>query len=144
ELLRVKYSTDAQTETEGAADFQGCVSGQVLESNVLPVQLAAFSGRAIMGAEFQIAFPDGERRDFFGNSLPLFDDAGAVWGGLSAYMDITDGKRRDLNDGLLQHMQAMFANVYTHAERLRIVSERLAVHFQLEQCLFAQIDGRHE
>jgi PAS domain S-box-containing protein len=143
ELLRVKYGPDGQPAHE-RSDLKARVGGKVLQDNVLPMQLAASSGRPIMGAEFQIAFPDGEKREFFGNALPLFDDSGAVRGGISAYMDITARKRRELNNSFLQQMQAAIATASSGAEILRIASERMVEHFQLEQCLFAQVDGIRE
>ncbi len=65
----------------------------MLESDQLPVQTAARTGKAVRDAELRIAFNDGSWRDIFGHAMPLVDERGNARGAVGAFVDITERKK---------------------------------------------------
>ena len=79
-----KSAPDGQKPTH----FKVLSGGVELLPHELPVQSAA-RGIEVRGNEHEVVFDDGERRHFFGNAMPLRDEAGNVRGAISAFVDIT-------------------------------------------------------
>jgi signal transduction histidine kinase/CheY-like chemotaxis protein len=79
-----KSAPDGQQPTH----FKVLSGGIELLPHELPVQSAA-RGIEVRGHEHEVVFDDGERRHFYGNAMPLHDEAGNVRGAISAFVDIT-------------------------------------------------------
>jgi len=79
-----KSAPDGQKPTH----FKVLSGGVELLPHELPVQSAA-RGIEVRGNEHEVVFDDGERRHFYGNAMPLRDEAGNVRGAISAFVDIT-------------------------------------------------------
>src|SRR5215813_7259940 len=79
-----KSAPDGQKPTH----FKVMSGGIELLPHELPVQSAA-RGVEVRGNEHEVVFDDGERRHFYGNAMPLRDEAGNVRGAISAFVDIT-------------------------------------------------------
>ncbi len=79
-----KSAPDGQKPTH----FRVLSGGRELLPHELPVQSAA-RGIEVRGNEHEVVFDDGERRHFYGNAMPLRDEAGNVRGAISAFVDIT-------------------------------------------------------
>src|SRR5262249_39405720 len=73
-----KSAPDGQKPTH----FKVLSGGVELLPHELPVQSAA-RGIEVRGNEHEVVFDDGERRHFYGNAMPLRDEAGKVRGGRS-------------------------------------------------------------
>src|SRR5262245_32188185 len=79
-----KSAPDGQKPTH----FKVLSGGRELLTHELPVQSAA-QGIEVRGHEHEVVFDDGDRRHFYGNAMPLRDEAGNVRGAISAFVDIT-------------------------------------------------------
>jgi PAS domain S-box-containing protein len=84
-------------------------NGRVLSAGELPVQVAAATGKPVLGTELDLRFADGEVKHLYGNALPLFDDEGEVQGAVGTFLDITDRKRaedgRRVSEARLRRLQ---------------------------------------
>ena len=80
-------------------------NGRDLRPEELPMQVAAATGKEVLGAEDVIVRADGIRIDVLSFAAPLFDEHGKVRGVLDACVDISDRKaqertRRELEQDL--------------------------------------------
>jgi PAS domain S-box-containing protein len=64
-----------------------------LSPEALPMQRAAATGQPVRDSEVEVRLADGTLKTLYGSAIPLFDAAGAVRGGVAAFLDITDRKR---------------------------------------------------
>ena len=92
-LLQIPEKTNpsafksAQSHTpRGFQEYRG---GVPIPPAELPLQLAAKYGIESQGTELTIRFNDGTERHIYGNSTPLRDPEGAIYGAISAFIDIT-------------------------------------------------------
>ena len=96
-ILRLPEGANASKsapEPEAPTHFEVfSADGKLLKPEELPIQLAAASGRAIDGAEFELRFAEGDRKYLLGNALPLLGPLGDVKGAVGAFLDITEQKR---------------------------------------------------
>ncbi|MBI5440654.1 MAG: PAS domain S-box protein [Deltaproteobacteria bacterium] len=67
--------------------------GVALAPGEMTMQVAAATGRPVLGDEIEIVRRDGTSRFLIGNAVPLFDESGAVRGCVGAPTDITDQRR---------------------------------------------------
>jgi PAS domain S-box-containing protein len=96
ELFRLPAGRNASKSApdgERPQEYELRDGGAVVPPDELPMQRAAASGRAVLGAELDVVFPDGECRRIYGNAVPLFDERGAVRGCISTFLDITERQR---------------------------------------------------
>ncbi|SHK07819.1 PAS domain S-box-containing protein [Desulfatibacillum alkenivorans DSM 16219] len=63
----------------------------------LPLLRSVYSGKPVMGEEMELRLPDGGSVWIKGNATPLLGRDGKVEGGVSAYVDITDQKRTEVD-----------------------------------------------
>ena len=98
DLLRlpshISLSKSAPPE-QAPKNFEVFSDGRRLSPGELPIQQSAIQKRAVIGAEHEIRFVDGDNKIVRVNALPLLDDAGEVRGAVGAFADITDLKRTE-------------------------------------------------
>jgi len=70
-------------------------NGRRLTGEEMPMQQAAATGREIHSNDLEIARNDGIRVNFYVAAKPLFDENKRVRGVISAFVDITELKRKD-------------------------------------------------
>jgi PAS domain S-box-containing protein len=93
-LLRMEKGANLSiASAEGAYSMHR--DGRPLEAADLPLQRAASSGQPAPYTEFDIIFPEGDRRTIFGGAQPLLDDEGRPRGSLGTFVDITEHKRME-------------------------------------------------
>ncbi len=68
-------------------------NGKEVPAEELPIQVAAWRGVTVQGAELDIVFPDGSAINLLANAAPLRDAQGEICGAVGAFIDITDRKR---------------------------------------------------
>jgi PAS domain S-box-containing protein len=80
--------------------------GRELRPEELPMQMAAATGKAVLGEEHQIVRADGSAIDILAFAAPLFDEEGRVRGVLNACVDISERKAQEhLRRELEQRLQ---------------------------------------
>ncbi len=60
------------------------------------MQVAAHTGQAVMGVEFDFVWEDGRVQHIYGYACPLFNGNGSVRGSLGAFVDLSDKKEAEL------------------------------------------------
>ena len=80
---------------QAPSNFEIFQNGRRLTPAELPIRKAVAGKCAISGVELELRFVDGQSKFLLLNALPLFDDAGEVRGGVSAFIDITALKRTE-------------------------------------------------
>ncbi len=98
ELLRLPAGTNfssAAPEGQGQAHFTVIRDGRQMPIRDLPIRVAASTGQPVREYEFEIAFPDGERRTLVGDAVPLLRLDGKPRGAVAAFLDITERKRME-------------------------------------------------
>lgn len=75
--------------------FRPMKKGKEIAPEDLPVQVAARTGRAVHEYELDLVFDGGDARQWIGNAVPLFDQAGQARGAVGAFLDITERKRSE-------------------------------------------------
>lgn len=66
-----------------------------------PLAAAILSGRSIVGGEIGYERPDGGRGSVLAYPTPLYDDTGALVGGINMLVDITDRKQAETRQKVL-------------------------------------------
>jgi signal transduction histidine kinase len=84
--------------------FRLCRDGRELRPEELPMQVAAATGKEVMGGELQIVRADGRRIDVLFFAAPVFDENGRVRGAIEVAVDVSE--RRAL-ENRLQRAQRM-------------------------------------
>lgn len=72
----------------------------------LPMQRAARLDTPVLGEQLDIVFNDGAVISIFGGAIPLHDEAGAVRGVISAWIDVTERERYRRDQRLLVNLGA--------------------------------------
>jgi len=80
-------------EGERPEHYRVMKNGEEIPPANMPLQLAARTGQAQHEYEYDLVFDDGASRSWFGNAVPLFDEAGRSRGAIGAFTDITEWKR---------------------------------------------------
>ena len=93
--------------------FQEFRAGVPIPPHELPMNTAASQGVEIQGTEMTLKFDDGRVRHIYGNATPLRYPGGAVYGAISAFVDITT----------LKHAEE---SVRVSEERFRLASEAVS------------------
>jgi PAS domain S-box-containing protein len=75
--------------------FRVLENGIEVPPELLPIQQAACTGRAVCQRPLTILLQDGTRRETVANVVPLFDETGRPRGAVAASMDVTDLKRTE-------------------------------------------------
>jgi signal transduction histidine kinase/sensor domain CHASE-containing protein len=108
-LLGVPESVNISQSGLDAAGlpFRLCRDGRELRPEELPMQLAAATGKDVIGGEIQIVRADGRRVDVLFFAAPVFDEEGRVRGAIEVAVDISE--RRALENRLqrAQRMQSL-------------------------------------
>jgi signal transduction histidine kinase len=99
-ILGVPESVNISQSGPDAASlpFRLCRDGLELPSEELPMQLAASTGKEVIGGELQIVRADGRRIDVLFFAAPVFDEDGRVRGAMEVAVDISE--RRALENRL--------------------------------------------
>ena len=105
-ILGVAESVNISQSGPDAASlpFRLCRDGRELRPEELPMQLAAATGKEVMGGELQIVRADGRSIDVLFFAAPVFDEDGRVRGAIEVAVDISE--RRAL-ENRLQRAQRM-------------------------------------
>ncbi|MDR3555935.1 MAG: PAS domain S-box protein [Syntrophobacteraceae bacterium] len=74
--------------------FKALDNGREIPLEKLTLQAAA-KGRGAQGYELEFLFDDGTSKVAFGNTAPLRDAAGRIYGAVAAFVDITDRKKAE-------------------------------------------------
>ena len=91
--------------------FRMLRDGRELSPEDVPLRRAVSTGREVRDCEFTILFDDGSSRKVYGNAVPLINEAGKVWGAVSAYIDITESKRAQAQlEATAERLQAILTN----------------------------------
>ncbi len=98
---------------------------------------AATKGERVCNDEFEIVRPDG-RRTILNHAVPIRDAGGALMGGVTVAVDVTDFKRTqrqllELNDALEQRVKDRTLSLVNHQEQLRAMASELTVTEQRER-----------
>jgi PAS domain S-box-containing protein len=126
EFYRVPSDTNvSQTPADGEPPHRlRCFqNGRELAPREFPMQVAAASGKAIRGAEFEIVQPDGARQVALGSVSPLRGPGGEVRGVVGAFLDITEHRRAQ--DALRKAHDELDARVRERTAELRATVEKL-------------------
>ncbi len=75
--------------------FRQIKNGAEIPSDLLPMQQAAATGKAIYGCDLTLVFEDGTQRVEIANAVPLLDENGRPRGAVGASMDVTELKRTE-------------------------------------------------
>jgi signal transduction histidine kinase len=99
-ILGVAESVNISQSGPAAASlpFRLCRDGRELRPEELPMQLAAATGKEVMGGELQIVRADGRSIDVLFFAAPVFDEDGRVRGAIEVAVDISE--RRALENRL--------------------------------------------
>ncbi|MCG6537845.1 MAG: GAF domain-containing protein, partial [Syntrophales bacterium LBB04] len=90
--------------------------GRELRLEELPMQ-RALKGQWVRSLEYDLILPDGSRRHFLANAVPLLDDAGQPRGAVGAMVDLTELKQTQ--DRLRQAHDELEERVQERTEILR-------------------------
>jgi PAS domain S-box-containing protein len=85
----------AAPETERPVHFRALRNGIEIPPDELPMQRAA-KGEGMRDYELEYAFDDGTSKITLGNTTPLYDASGHVYGAIAAFVDITERKRAEV------------------------------------------------
>ncbi len=127
DLLRLPQGSNispAGPEAGRPENFKIFRNGRALEAHELPVQMAAFRGIEVRDFEKDIVFDDGTIRHLIGNSAPLRDAGGKVYGAVAAFIDIT--ARRNMEEQIRR---------MAHFDSLTGLPNRILLMDRLEQAL---------
>jgi PAS domain S-box-containing protein len=111
----------------GTAEFRFCgayrtyaPSGGPLPPSESPMAEVLRTGQPIRGREFIIERPDGSRIHIQASAEPLFDERGAVVGGVNCFQDITD--RKTAEDRQADDRAVLRGIIETTPECIKIVA----------------------
>jgi PAS domain S-box-containing protein len=114
DLLRLPSGTNTSLSTAEAnrrLGFRLFRDGSELSPEDLPLRRAVSTAREVRDCECTIVFDDGSSRSIYGNSVPLLDETGKVWGAVSAYIDITERKRAQAQlEAAAERLRAILTN----------------------------------
>jgi PAS domain S-box-containing protein len=109
-------------QTQRPLHFRALRDGMEIPLDELPMQRAA-KGHAIQNYELEYVFDNGTSKITLGNTTPLYDAAGHVYGAIAAFVDITERKRmedelRKARNGLELRVQERTAELKTYMAKL--------------------------
>jgi signal transduction histidine kinase len=83
--------------------------GVEIPPDSLPVQVAAFQGVTVEGAQLEVLFEDGTIRHLLARARPLLDGSGVRHGAVGAFVDVTEPVRmaRELLDALEENKRLL-------------------------------------
>ena len=81
-------------ETERPVHFRALNNGMEIPRDELPMQKAA-KGQGVQDYELEYVFDDGTFKITLGNTTPLHDATGHIYGAIAAFMDITERKQME-------------------------------------------------
>jgi PAS domain S-box-containing protein len=95
-MLRIlPESNMAKTAEDVPRQFQVFRDNRSLRDDDLPLQVATRTGRPTERQELEFRFSDGTSVWAYGNAQPLFDERGAVRGGIASFIDITSRRQAE-------------------------------------------------
>jgi len=95
---------------EASVSYKVFRNGREMQPEELPAQMAAASGRPVVGQEVDLAFPDGRTVSLLLFAAPLFDGEGRVRGAVTAGADLTGVRAAEhLRDSIPNSLSASVA-----------------------------------
>lgn len=137
--MRRLFGVDVEAEDTSLPDVRFFRDGRALASDELPLHQAVTAGRKVRDALLDAELPDGTRLSLVAHASPLFDEDGRPRGGLVAFVDVTEARRREEEQRFLAEASALFseeADVRSILERL----VELAVRSVSEWCTLYVLD----
>lgn len=109
--------------------FRALNKGKEIPLDELPMQKAA-KGQGVQDYELEYAFENGSSRITLGNTTPLRDSNGSVYGAIAAFIDITERKRmeeelRESHNELEMRVRERTAELSATVERLELINKEL-------------------
>ena len=80
-------------EPDRPTHYHARINGHRAEPDELPMQRAVRGGVEVNGVEIEHVFDDGTVIVLFGNARPLYDEGGAVRGGVAVFADFSERRR---------------------------------------------------
>lgn len=80
------------------------INGVSVSADEMPMQQSVKTKKSYPAVEIEMIFDNGISRIVYGNAVPILDDKGNVKGSISAFIDVTDRKRMELELKLSQVM----------------------------------------
>jgi PAS domain S-box-containing protein len=131
-LLRMPENSNASASASPSEaplrSFQEFRGNVPVPPHELPVQMAASQGIEVQGAELTLRFNDGDERHIYGNASPLRGPDGAVYGAISAFIDITERKRAEEALMDADRRKDEFLAMLAHELRNPLAAIRSAAH----------------
>jgi signal transduction histidine kinase len=116
-------------EGERPLHFRALRNGMEVPPDELPMQRAA-KGEGMQDYELEYVFGDGTSKITLGNTTPLYDATGHVYGAIAAFVDITERKRmeeelRKSRDELELRVEERTSELSATIERLELLNREL-------------------
>lgn len=99
--------------SKSAASSEGLTSCRFMKNGIeipprdLPIQRAAFTGRAVRNYEIDVVFENGTSINLLGDAVPMLDEIGRVRGAVGVLMDITEHKRAEQRFRQAQKLESL-------------------------------------
>lgn len=92
---KVHGEMEVYAASEGARKYQEYRGKVPVPLKDLPLRIAAADGVEVNGTELTLRFNDGTEKYIYGNSSPLRDPEGEIYGAVAAFIDITNLKKAE-------------------------------------------------
>jgi len=109
-------------ETERPVHFRALRNGMEILLDELPMQRAA-KGEGMQDYELEYAFDDGTSKITLGNTTPLYDAAGHVYGAIAAFVDITE--RKQIEEELRKSRDELELRVHERTTEIKTYMKKL-------------------
>jgi PAS domain S-box-containing protein len=143
EQLRVAAGKNfsQSAEPEERPGFRQTQDGLEIPADLLPMQQAAATGKAVYGRPLTMVFEDGTKREELANAAPLLDEEGRPRGAVGASIDVTKLKQAEK---ALRESELRFRTVYERSPvGIALVDSRSGQLLQVNP-KYCEITGRSE
>ena len=141
--MRVPAGTglSKSASSEERPNFRLMRNGLEVPTDLLPMQLAATTGKPVYDQPLTIVFEDGTERETISTAVPLFDEEGKPRGSVGASIDITNLKQAEK---ALRESELRFRTVYERAPVGIALLDSQTGRFRQVNSQFCEITGRTE